>query len=458
MARETFQYSSKIDALPEEVFSWHERPGAFERLTPPWENVRVIERTGGIRDGARVVLETKVGPVKQTWIVEHAGYRQGEQFRDIQIKGPFKHWEHTHRFSLEGGTDTLLEDEIEYELPSGELGRFFGGWFVRNKLKRIFRYRHETTARDIEAHQRYRSEPLTVLISGSSGFVGSELMHFLQGGGHQTYRLVRSRAKCSDRCAYWNPDKNEIELTDLPPIDAVVHLAGENVASGRWTAEKKRRIKESRAHGTRMLSEALVQLPNPPKTLVSASAIGFYGSRRDEELDETSSSGSGFLAEVCREWEAATEPARAAGIRVTNMRIGAVLSPRGGVLERMLPPFLIGAGGPLGSGEHYMSWVALDDVLDIVYCALTNETLQGPINTVSPNPLTNKAFTKVLGDVLNRPTILPAPKTALRILFGEFIDEGVLSSSRVVPKKLIDAGFSFRYPDLEDALRHVLGR
>jgi hypothetical protein len=256
----------------------------------------------------------------------------------------------------------------------------------------------------------------------------------------------------------WNPEAEEVAMPGLEGMDAVVHLAGENIATGRWTAEKKAKIRHSRVQGTRVLCETLSRLAEPPKVLVSASAVGYYGDRGEEILREDSLPGMGFLAQVCRDWEAATEPATQRGIRVVHLRLGAVLSPSGGALAKMLGPFKIGVGGVVGSGRQYMSWIAIDDVLGVVHHCLITETLDGPVNAVAPSPMTNREFTRILGRVLGRPALFPLPSFAARLVFGEMADALLLASTRVEPSRLQETGFSFRYPELEGALRHLLGK
>ncbi len=295
---------------------------------------------------------------------------------------------------------------------------------------------------------------MNVLISGATGFLGGTLIPELEAGGHRVTRLTRSPKSADD--LGWDPEAGTID--DLEGTDAVVHLAGESIAEGRWTPEKKRRILESRRKGTRLLSEAIAALSAPPSVMVSASAVGYYGDRGNELLTEESDPGSGFLAEVCRDWEAAAEPAREAGIRVVHPRVGIVLSTKGGALGATLPIFKLGLGGKVGSGRQYWSWVTLDDVVGAFVHALTNESVSGPVNVGSPNPLTNAEYTKVLGHVLNRPTIFPVPAPAARIVLGEVADELLLASQRMQPARLEETGYAFRHPDLEDALRHVLGR
>ncbi len=295
---------------------------------------------------------------------------------------------------------------------------------------------------------------MNVLISGATGFLGGTLIPELEAGGHRVTRLTRSPKSADD--LGWDPEAGTID--DLEGTDAVVHLAGESIAEGRWTPEKKRRILESRRKGTRLLSEAIAALSAPPSVMVSASAVGYYGDRGNELLTEESGPGSGFLAEVCRDWEAAAEPAREAGIRVVHPRVGIVLSTKGGALGATLPIFKLGLGGKVGSGRQYWSWVTLDDVVGAFVHALTNESVSGPVNVGSPNPLTNAEYTKVLGRVLNRPTIFPVPAPAARIVLGEVADELLLASQRMQPARLQETGYAFRHPDLEGALRHVLGR
>ncbi len=296
-----------------------------------------------------------------------------------------------------------------------------------------------------------------ILVTGSSGLIGSALVPALETDGHDVLRLGR-RPPRNDAEVAWRPTDGEIDAKGLEGIDAVVHLAGENIGRGRWTEAKKARIRDSRVQGTRLLAETLAALDAPPKTLVSASAIGYYGDRGDHVLTEESPPGDNFLAQVCQDWEAATAPAAEADIRVVNLRIGIVLSPDGGVLGRMLTPFRLGLGGHIGRGRQYMSWIALDDLIGVIRAALSDEALAGPVNAVSPNPVTNHAFAKALGRVLHRPAILHVPAFVLRLTLGQMADELLLASARVVPSRLAERDFAFQYPELEAALRHLLGK
>jgi len=299
---------------------------------------------------------------------------------------------------------------------------------------------------------------MNVLISGASGLVGSELVAFLTQNGHHIKTLVRKEPNADANEINWEPASSEIEQNDLEGLDAVVHLAGENIAGGRWTSQRKSLIRDSRVQGTRLLSETLAKLKKPPKVLVSASAIGFYGDRGDEVLDEESNPGSNFLAQVCKEWEGACEAAGRKDIRVVNLRFGVILSASGGALAKMLLPFKMGVGGVVGSGSQYMSWITIDDAVGAIQHALLTESLHGAVNVVAPTPVTNREFTKTLGRVLKRPTLFPMPAFAARLAFGEMADELLLASARVEPAKLISSNFQFQFPELEDGLRHVLGK
>jgi uncharacterized protein (TIGR01777 family) len=296
---------------------------------------------------------------------------------------------------------------------------------------------------------------MNVLISGATGLIGSALAQELKDGGHSITRLTRSPKGEND--VRWDPDAGTIDGS-LAGTEAVVHLAGESIAEGRWTASKKERIMESRKKGTRLLAEAIAGLPTPPRVMVSASAVGYYGDRGNELLREDSGPGSDFLAEVCKAWEAAADPAREAGIRVVHPRFGIVLSPKGGALGTTLPIFKLGGGGRIGSGRQWWSWVALDDVVGAILHALEDDSVEGPVNVGSPNPLTNAEYTKVLGRVLNRPTVFAVPAPAIRIAIGGMADALLLASQRVEPVKLKETVYHFRYPELEGALRHLLWR
>jgi uncharacterized protein len=296
---------------------------------------------------------------------------------------------------------------------------------------------------------------MKVLISGATGLIGSSLAQELKSGGHHVTSLTRSPT--GENNISWDPDAGTVDGS-LEGTDAVVHLAGESIAEGRWTVSKKRRIMDSRKKGTRLLAETIAGLTTPPRVMVSASAVGYYGDRADEVLREDSRPGSDFLAEVCKAWEAAADPAREAGIRVVHTRFGIVLSLEGGALGTMLPIFKLGGGGRIGRGRQWWSWVAIDDVVGTIHHALENDSVEGPVNVGSLNPMTNAEYTRVLGKVLNRPTVLPVPAPAIRLALGGIADALLLASQRMEPAKLKETGYRFRHPELEGALRHLLER
>ena len=299
---------------------------------------------------------------------------------------------------------------------------------------------------------------MNILVTGSSGLVGSALVPFLAARGHQVTRLLRSPAPLGGKALVWDPARNLLDLAGLEGMDAIIHLAGENIAAGRWTPDRKARILDSRVRGTRLLTDSLARLSQPPRILVCASAIGYYGDRGEETLQEEHGPGEGFLSEVCARWEEAAAPATLLGIRVVHLRFGVILSPAGGALARMLVPFRLGLGGILGNGRQYMSWITLDDAVGVIFRSLITKTLAGPVNAVAPCPVTNLEFTRILGRVLGRPTPVPMPAFAAQLVFGEIADELLLSSTRVEPIRLIATGYHFLHPELEGALRHILAR
>lgn len=454
-----FERSVTVPASRADVWAWHVRPGAFERLAPPWGAPRLRAPHPGVFDGSRVDFDVPVlGPLSARWVAEHRDVVQGERFTDVQVRGLFSKWEHTHSLHDEGEGRTRLVDRIVWRPPLGAFARVFAVPFIERDLERVFSHRHRVLRRDLARHASAGTErTMKVLVSGASGMLGNAVCSLLSTGGHDVVRLVRREARGAGE-VQWDPAAGRLDAQALQGVDAVVHLAGENIAARRWSDEQKARILDSRVQGTTLIAQALASLDVKPSVFVCASAVGYYGSRGDEQLDETSAAGSGFLADVCKAWETACQPARDAGIRTVNLRFGAILSPQGGALAKMLLPFKLGAGGRLGSGEQFMSWIAIDDAAGAVLHALTHDELSGPVNAVAPQPVTNVAYTKALGRVLGRPTIFPMPGFAARLAFGELADELLLASQRAVPDKLLASGFTFDEPEVEGALRSLLGK
>ena len=456
----TLTFTARIDAPAEALFAWHARPGAFDRLTPPWAGVR-LEQFEGIRDGQKAVIRIGAGPIHRTWVARHHDYIEGRQFCDTQEQGPFRRWTHTHRMNPDASAlnTSVLTDQIEYTLPMGRLGEALGDGPIRRQLERQFAYRHRITKHDLALHRRYNPEgrALRIAVSGASGLIGANLIPLLTTGGHTVHRLVRRRT-VRDEDIYWNYQTGEIDAQKLEGLDAVIHLAGESVFAPRWTAAKQKRILESRSLGTQRISETLARLKHPPKAFLSASGTHYYGIGHRHALTEASPPGeAGFLTAVTHAWEAATRPAADAGIGTACLRIGAVLSPRGGALSKMLLPFRLGLGGRVGPKDQQFSWIGMDDVLGAVYHLLMTDAAGG-INLTAPNPVTMGDYTKMLARILRRPALFAAPTPLVRLATGTVADEVLFASAHVLPERLLQTGYTFLFPTLEDALRHQLGR
>jgi TIGR01777 family protein len=460
MVVQPFERRVRLPVDAEEAFAWHERPSALERLTPPWERVEVVERAGeGLRPGTKVRLRTGLGPCAVEWEAEHRLREPGRRFVDVATRGPFARWEHLHEFENAEDGGCWLRDRVDYALPGGAVGRVLAGPWVRRRLKRLFAYRQATTRDDLRFALDHRGAPaLRVWVSGASGLIGRSLVPFLRGQGHQVIRLVRREARTSDEIA-WDPETGSLGFGAADGVDAVVHLAGAGIAEGRWTPARRREIRESRVRGTALLAAALAALPRPPRVVVGASAIGFYGDAGEAWVDEASAGGGGFLAELTRDWEAAWAPLERTGARRVYLRTGVVLSPAGGALAKMAPLFRAGLGGAVGGGRQWWSWISIDDMVGVIGHALVEETLRGAVNAVAPTPVTNAGFARTLARVLGRPAVLPVPAWALRLVLGRALaDETLLASQRVRPAALAAGGYRFRHQNLEAALRHVLGR
>lgn len=444
-----FEHSSEVPAPVEQVFAWHERPGAIHRLTPPWQPVRVLQEASSVRDGTAVLRL----PGGLRWTAAHRpdGYDPPHQFVDQLTGAPLGSvlsWRHTHRFEPVSDGVTRVTDRVRTSVPEAA-------------LRSMFVYRHRQLAADLAALARAKAwargnSELTVAVTGASGLVGTAVCALLGTTGHQVIRLVRRPTSNSGE-RQWNPRHPDADL--LRGVDAVVHLAGVPIA-GRFTDGHKAAVRGSRVGPTRALAELAARTPDGPRVLVSASAVGYYGADRgDVALEEGAEPGSDFLADVVREWEAATAPADADGIRTVQVRTGIVQSPAGGTLRLLRPLFAAGLGGRLGGGDQWLSWIGIDDLADVYLRAVLDDDLSGPVNAVAPDPVRNRDYTRVLGAVLRWPTMLPIPRLGPQLLLGsEGADELALASQRVMPVRLQEAAHVFRHPELEPALRHVLGK
>lgn len=437
------------------AFDWHMCNGAFERLVPPWETIRSIHAEPLSNDSRRI-FEIQKGPLWVRWVARHQDVVAQEGFVDVQERGPFQSWVHAHRFVAKDANASSMVDAIDYALPLGFLGQALGQKSIEADLRRMFAYRHAITLGDLSAHAQYANKPtLRIAISGASGLIGRQLVAFLRGGGHQVITMVRSNPKADE--VAWSVDKGVHDLAQLEGIDAVIHLAGANIAQ-RWNTHTKRIIEESRVLGTRAWVASLSKLERKPRVFISASAVGYYGDTGADVVDERAPCGEGFLADVCQAWEEEARRAEDYGCRCVQLRLGVVLDPRGGALQKLLPIARMGALGPVGTGKQQISWVGLDDVLGACLAALHEDTWQGPYNVVGPKPATQRNLARTLGRVLSRPTCVPTPALAIRALYGAMGEATILGSTGAKPSKLEQAGFAFRAPTLEAALRHCLGR
>jgi uncharacterized protein len=435
----SIEYSSSVDHPIGTVFAWHERPGAFQRLVPPWQGARLVEEAESLADGRAVIRL----PGGIRWVAQHRDLDAPHRFVDDLVSLPLP-WHHVHSFGEEGPVRTRITDTVTTPIPA-------------SLLRAMFTYRHTQLRDDLAVQSdlhRLDPTPHTVAVTGSSGLVGTALCAFLTTAGHRVIRLVRSVAH-SDHQRTWNPNNPDPGIFE--DVDAVVHLAGASIA-GRFTEAHKQAIATSRLEPTRRLADAMVR-SGGARVLLAASAIGYYGrDRGDELLDEGAGSGEGFLAEVVDGWEMSTDPARNAGLRVVTVRTGIVLSATGGILKLVRPVFLAGLGGRIGDGRQWLSWVDLDDLTDLYARAIIDDRFVGPVNAVAPTPVRNQEFTETLARVLHRPALVPVPKTALAAVVGaEGVREVAGASQRVEPRRLASLGFGFRRPTLDASLRHQLG-
>ena len=452
-----FSASATFPCSVEELYRWHSRPGALERLIPPWENTKVLCRSGGIEPGGQVRMRMHFGPFPYTWQARHIENDANVFFRDIQERGPFQTWIHMHIFKhdAEGAT---LTDDIAYRLPGQAVFPWAGKVLVEPVLRKTFRYRHATLREDLKLHVVASKRPLRLLISGASGILGSALLPLLTTGGHEVWRLVRRQPNRSQKEIFWDPAKGQLNLAGLPAFDGVIHLAAENVGQRRWTSKKKEQVLNSRILGTQLLAKELAKTHHKPGVFLSASAVGFYGNCQACCIGEETEPGLAFISDVCSQWERAGQVAQDAGIRTVFLRIGVVLTPKGGALSGLLKTAPFGFSRRFGSGKQFVSWISIDDAISSILHALTSESLRGPVNLVAPNPVTNKELLTTLARVTGRPLLAPVPAAIVRFFFGQMGAEVLLEGCHASSAKLAASGYVFRQPTLEGALRRLLGK
>ena len=453
-----YEYETQTESPRNDVFDWFERKGSFRRLMPPWEVAEEVRADETLENGAQRIFRFPMGPIKMTWVAEHLGYEPPEKFEDVMKKGPFRSWHHVHRF-IEKDGGTVVHDEVEYKLPMGILGRIFGSRNVRNRLNRMFRARELRLIRDLQRHSDFKHLPRKrILLAGSSGLIGRQLAAFLDTGGHEIWRLVRRAPKDGQNEIQWTPSEGMIDASSLEGFDIVIHLGGAGIGDRRWTKARMALIEKSRTESTELLARTLADLSQKPDVFLVSSAIGWYGDRGDEILTEESQPGSGFLPDTCLAWEESAEFARKAGIRTIHARTGVVLDASGGALEKMLLPAKMGAGGPIGFGRQWFSWISMDDQIYAMHHLIMSSETEGAYNITSPEPLQQRHFAKALGRVLRRPAFMPTPPLAIWFLYGKMGVALTTESQRVIPTRLMETGYKFQHQDAESALRDALGK
>jgi uncharacterized protein (TIGR01777 family) len=458
-----YEHKATFEAPVDQLWAWYDSPGAFRRIMPEWEGIQPVE-AGALVDDAKTRFRIRLGPLRPMWVARHHGVVSGEVFNDVMEKGPFGAWDHEHRFIGINDTSSQLDDTIQWRLPFHPLTFWTAPFTVKGRLKQMFAYRTLRVRNDLERINAFAHLPRqNILISGSTGLIGLQLCAFLQAAGHHITRLVRPSTVLppdakGDATVVWNDQTGEVISGSLSGFDTVIHLAGAGIGDKRWNAKRKDLIKTSRTVPTAHLANLLAKAEQPPKAFLCGSAVGYYGNRGDERLTESSEPGDNFLAETCMAWEASATPAIEAGIRTVFLRTGIVTTPMGGALQKLLLPTNLGAGGPVGGGKQYYSWISLDDQIYAIHHLMMKDGCEGVYNLTAPNPVTQKAFAKVLGKVMRRPAFAPAPGFALRLLLGEMAQALVLDGQRVEPTRLVESGYVFTHNDLESCLRQCLGR
>ncbi|ADR19649.1 TIGR01777 family oxidoreductase [Calditerrivibrio nitroreducens] len=446
-----FEYTSEFECSIEELFSYHERKAVVNRLIPPWDDVVVVKEPQNLIDSDAEFLVTLAPLVCFRWIAKHCDYVKNNQFKDIQLTGPFRRWEHTHLFGSNEYGKSYLTDRIEFEPLFSSISRIFAENMIREKLIKTFRYRHTVTKNDIDFIKKQSTNKQFVIgIAGSSGVIGRELTSFLRLLGHTVYKIVRKIPKQRDEI-FFNLEKEE--LTNLSePLDIVINLAGEPISEGLWTDKKLKAIYDSRVVFTSKLIQAIKKLEKPIIHYINASAIGYYGDRK-ERLSEDGSKGDGFISDLCQKWELA---AKNDLFPTTILRIGVVLTPKGGALKQLLKFVNLNLGATLGDGEQYISWITMDDLIYGITHILNNR-LEGVFNMVSPSPVTQKEMMDTISNKLRKVRILSLNRKTVELIYGRLGKEVLLANNYVIPDRLNLSNYNFYFPYLESALDHLLG-
>jgi hypothetical protein len=458
-----FVHKAKFDANKKQIWDWYNSDGAFRRIMPEWEGIQPIN-AGRLVDGDETIFKVKMGPLRQKWVARHHSVVPGESFADRMIKGPFGAWNHHHEFESRTGEVTSVIDNVEYKLPLHIFTGWSAGFTVLPRMKQMFEFRSVRVANDLKQIQATAKLPRQrILVSGSTGMIGLQLCAFLEAAGHDVHRLLRPSTKLpsdvdSSKVVKWNDLTGELLEGDMNGFDSIIHLAGAGIGDKRWSKKRLKLIRDSRIIPTGNLANIVAGLVNPPKKILCASAVGFYGNRGTEVLDEDSSAGNDILSDLCRDWENSSRAAKDAGINVINLRTGIVMSPLGGALAKLLLPAKMGAGGPVGGGKQMQSWISLDDEIYAIHHLMMKEDSEGAYNLTAPNPVSQKQFAKTLGKVLRRPAFAPLPGFVIKILFGQMGKKLVLEGQDVRPNRLLESGYEFTHSELESCLRSCLGK
>jgi len=459
----TYEHIADFDMPVQRVWQWYDSPGAFRRIMPEWEGITPLQ-AGALKNGETTKFKVRIGPIKKKWVAQHHSVVQGEVFHDRMVKGPFGTWEHEHRFTPVDANTSQIHDIVQWKLPLHMLTWWTAPFTVKGRMDQMFAYRANRVNSDLTRIDEFEHlARQKVLVSGSTGLIGMQLCAFLAAAGHEVTRLIRPTTRIppdasNDSVVVWDDLKGEVIEGDLNGFDTVIHMAGAGIGDKRWNKKRKEIIEKSRTVPTNNLTTLLGQLDRPPKTFICSSAIGLYGNSQEKMLDENSEAGDDFLAKTVLNWEAAAQPAVDAGIRTIWIRTGIVVTSMGGALKKLLLPAKLGAGGPVGGGKQYYSWISLDDQIYAIQHLMMTKECQGPYNLTAPNPVTQKQFAKSIGRVLRRPAFMPLPGFVLKILLGQMAQSLVLNGQRVLPNRLVASGYDFQDDNLELCLRRCLGK